>query len=63
MAEPLFGVSELPPQILETYAYLWQFETWLRRMVYVQLRALDGDAWESKIRTGTQPGPKTTTSA
>lgn len=58
MAEPLFGVSELPPQILETYAHLWQFETWLRRMVYVQLRALDGDAWESKIRTGTAARPK-----
>jgi len=49
--EPLFGVYELPSQLLEAYAHLWQFETWMRRLVYVQLRALDGDAWESKIET------------
>ena len=48
---PLFGVHELAPDLLETYARLWQFETWMRRLVYVQLRALDGDAWESKIKT------------
>lgn len=41
---PLFGVCELSPSVLKAYARLWQFETWLRRLVYVQLRALDGDA-------------------
>ena len=56
--EPLFGVGELPPQILETYAHLWQFETWLRRLVYVQLRALDGDAWETKINAAAAAKPK-----
>ncbi len=56
--EPLFGVSELPPQTLETYAHLWQFETWLRRLVYVQLRALDGGAWESKIKASKAQSPK-----
>jgi SAV2148-like HEPN len=55
---PIFGVSELPPRTLESYAHLWQFETWLRRLVYVQLRALDGDAWESKIKAGKAQGPK-----
>lgn len=56
--EPLFGVSELAPEVLATYAHLWQFETWLRRLVYVQLRALDGDAWESKMKSGRAAGPK-----
>lgn len=56
--EPLFGVSELHPQVLETYAHLWQFETWLRRFVYVQLRALDGDAWETKIKAANAKKPK-----
>ena len=45
-------MSELLQQVLATYAHLWQFETWLRRLVYVQLRALDGDAWETKISAG-----------
>jgi hypothetical protein len=55
---PIFGISELSPEMLATYAHLWQFETWLRRLVYVQLRALDGDGWESKVRTGKASGPK-----
>ena len=52
--EPLFGVGELAPEVLAAYAHLWQFETWLRRLVYVQLRALDGDSWESKMACGWQ---------
>lgn len=56
--EPLFGISELSRDVLATYAHLWQFETWLRRLVYVQLRALDGDGWESKIKTGKAAVPK-----
>lgn len=56
--QPLFGIPELSPQVLETYARLWQFETWLRRMVYVQLRAADGDAWETKINTAKAKTPK-----
>jgi hypothetical protein len=56
--EPLFGVSELAPEVLASYAHLWQFETWLRRLVFVQLRALDGDAWESKIKSGRAAVPK-----
>src|SRR4051812_3120174 len=34
---------------LSTYAGLWQFEPWLRRMVYVELRALRGDDWNADI--------------
>lgn len=30
---------ELPRRVLATYARLWQLETWLRQMVYVELRA------------------------
>lgn len=42
-------VAGLPPESLETYARLWQLETWLRRMVYVELRALAGDQWASRV--------------
>lgn len=56
--EPLFGISELSPDVLTTYAHLWQFETWLRRLVYVQLRALDGAEWEAKIKAEKAVGPK-----
>lgn len=43
-------VRELPEQVLQTYARLWQLETWLRRMVYVELRAHLGDDWKSKVK-------------
>jgi hypothetical protein len=42
-------VAELPKHMLSTYARLWQLETWLRRMVYVELRALYGDDWSKGI--------------
>lgn len=42
-------VSELSEGVLETYARLWQLETWLRRMVYVELRAQKGDDWAAAI--------------
>ena len=42
-------VPELPRRVLSTYARLWQLETWLRRMVYVELRALRGDQWEKGL--------------
>ena len=42
-------VKELPQRVLQTYACLWQFETWLRRMVYIELRAFCGDDWVSMI--------------
>ena len=45
--EPVPGPSQ---HILETYVRLWQLETWLRRLVYVELRAFAGDAWTSEIR-------------
>lgn len=53
-----FNVPELSDAVLETYARLWQFETWLRRLVYVQLRAADGDAWETKINIAKAENPK-----
>lgn len=43
-------IPEFPTRHLEIYPRLWQLETWLRRMVYVELRALLGDSWTSKIR-------------
>ena len=42
-------VHELPERALQTYARLWQLETWLRRMVYVELRSYLGDDCKSKV--------------
>lgn len=42
----LDAVCRLPGELLSTYARLWEFETWLRMMVYVELRAGYGDDWE-----------------
>ncbi len=48
-------VPELPARVLHTYAQLWQLETWLRRMVYVELRALKGDDWAAVVRRADHP--------
>jgi hypothetical protein len=46
-------VPEVPKRALDTYARLWQLKTWLRRMIYVELRALLGDAWSQNLpKTG-----------
>jgi hypothetical protein len=44
-------VPDVPKRILATYSRLWQLETWLRRMVYVELRALLGDGWSQDLPT------------
>jgi hypothetical protein len=49
-------VCELPDRVLQTYSRLWQLETWLRLMVYVELRAFMGDAWTTKIKLGKTEG-------
>lgn len=49
------SVPELPERVLQTYSRLWQFEIWLRRLVYVELRSLMGDNWEQKIRGAEGP--------
>ena len=41
--------ESVPPERLLTYSRLWQFETWLRAMVYIELRACYGDSWEAKL--------------
>ena len=50
-----FETRDVPEQSLRTYARLWQFETWLRRMVYVELRALSGDHWAQSIPVDPRP--------
>lgn len=49
---PSWVPTELPRERLWTYALLWDFESWLRTMVYVELRACYGDGWESKLKKG-----------
>ena len=50
-SSPFAETEEVPERALRIYARLWQFETWLRRMVYVELRALLGDDWSRSLRT------------
>lgn len=50
--EPL---ADVPIQVINTYARLWQFETWLRTMVYVELRALLGDDWGKELNATSGP--------
>ena len=43
-------IADVPIQMVNMYARLWQFETWLRTMIYVELRALLGDDWAQKLK-------------
>jgi hypothetical protein len=43
--------GEVPQSTLYTYARVWQLETWLRRLVYIELRAFSGDAWTEPFRS------------
>ena len=43
------AACRLPGEVLSMYARLWEFETWLRMMVYVELRARYGDDWEPHL--------------
>ena len=42
----------VPRERLVTYARLWDFETWLRTLVYVELKSAYGDAWDSHLHQG-----------
>lgn len=52
---PLFGIPNVPERNLETYARLWQLETWLRELVYVHLRAKAGDGWDGLVQRADRP--------
>ena len=39
----------MTPQSATLYARWWQFETWLRELAYVELRALRGAAWVDTV--------------
>ena len=50
------GPSKCNPQrgtarVSVDLARLWQFETWLRAMIYVELRARYGDSWVSYLKS------------
>ena len=53
---PLRGAvgAGVPVAALETYARWWQLETFLRELVYVELRARWGEAWTDHL-SGTAP--------
>lgn len=42
--------DRIPPERLSTYSRLWQLETWLRTLVYVELRARYADTWQSHLK-------------
>ncbi len=39
----------MPPEAMALYARWWQLETWLRSLVYVELRARDGIGWANLL--------------
>lgn len=45
----LSRIPEVPEHVLHTYARLWQLETWLRRIIYIELRARYGDEWKRQV--------------
>lgn len=45
---------EVPERALRIYARLWQFETWLRSIVYVELRAKLGDGWRASLKSSSR---------
>src|SRR4051794_7882071 len=49
VATALEAAQELPRRVVTTYVRLWQLETWLRQMVYVELRAKFGRGWQQEI--------------
>lgn len=44
-------ISNFQDDTSKIYARLWQFETWLRRMVYIELRAKRGDDWKQGLKS------------
>jgi len=46
-------LERLPENHLLLYAHLWEFETWLREMVYVELVARYGSGWKFKLEGNT----------
>jgi hypothetical protein len=52
LEETLGAVQELPKRVIATYARLWQLETWLRQMVYIELRAAFGNSWAQQVAGG-----------
>jgi hypothetical protein len=40
---------QMSPDSLRAYARLWQLETWLREMVYVELKSAHGPTWSNSI--------------
>ena len=48
------AAARVSPERISTYAKLWQFETWLRTMVYVELRACFGNDWQPHLKVSSQ---------
>lgn len=45
--------GSMPPRALASYARWWQLETWLRELVYLELRARYGQSWIEEVRVAT----------
>lgn len=54
LEQTLEVTPEVPRRVMATYARLWQLETSLRQMVYIELRAAFGNNWQQQITP--QPG-------
>jgi len=47
------SLAEMPADAPKTYVYLWQLETWLRQMVYVELKSEMGGHWTDAVQSAT----------
>ena len=47
------GAGVLPARSVALYARWWQLETWLRELIYVELRALYGSSWGDAVKVAT----------
>lgn len=45
MKSELEKIPEIEEESLIVYARLWQLESWLREMIYVELKAKKGKNW------------------
>lgn len=48
---------EVPSESVTLYCRLWQLETWLREMVYAELKSAFGTSWSTKLKSHAQAQP------
>ena len=50
-AKLLGSTHHLPPESVRIYCRLWELETWLREMAYVELKSTYGLSWSDRLKS------------